>query len=137
DLGAVRGSGPEGAVLAGDLVQVNRGEAATPSAAPSPGSRPLGPTPDVPRPSPQPLTPVSRNWQIMAERMTQAWTTIPHFALVREIDASALRDMRSRIAPAVSQRLNASVTYTDLRVKVIAAAIRRRPRINVSWHDGS
>src|SRR5207245_8669828 len=89
-------------------------------------------------PSPQPLTAVSHTWRIMAERMAAAWTTIPHFALVREVDATSLRDMRSRIAAASAKRgPGPAPTYTDLLVKLVAAAIRRQPRVNVSWHDGS
>ena len=111
DLTALRGSGPDGAVLAADL----------PSAAP-----------------PQPSAPsVSRTWRVMAERMTTAWTTIPHFALVREVDASGLRDMHGRLAPAVSKQAGVPPTYTDLLVKLIATAIRRQPRINASWRDGT
>jgi len=80
---------------------------------------------------------VSRTWQIMAERMATAWTTIPHFALVREVEASALRDMHNRISPAAARRSGSASTFTDLLVKLLAAAIRRQPRINASWRDGS
>ena len=73
----------------------------------------------------------------MAERMTAAWTAIPHFALVREVEATALREMHGRLAQAVSKREGVTPTYTDLLVKLVAAAIRRQPRINVSWRDGA
>ncbi len=34
-------------------------------------------------------------WRIMAERMTQSWTTVPHFYLMREVAAVARRDARA------------------------------------------
>jgi len=105
DLHVVRGSGPGGAVLAGD-VPVQR-------AAPAAG--------------------VSNVWRIMAERMTQSWTTAPHFYLVREVNASRLMTWRER----AGKQAGARITYTDLLVRLVAAAIRQHPRVNVSWKDGT
>jgi pyruvate dehydrogenase E2 component (dihydrolipoamide acetyltransferase) len=79
---------------------------------------------------------VGRAWQVMAERMTQSWTTTPHFVLMREVDASSLMDMRARIVPAVEKRFSVRPTYTDLLVKLAAVALRAHPRLNGSWHDG-
>jgi len=106
DLHVVRGSGPDGAVLAADLA------AAAPRAA-APG--------------------VGNVWRIMAERMTQSWTTAPHFYLVREVNVSRLATWRERVA----QRSGARVTYTDLMVRIVAAAVAQHPRVNVSWKDRS
>ena len=112
DIAAVRGSGPSGAVIAADV-----------------------PT------SPVPTTPlgeqVSNVWRVMAERMTQSWTTVPHFHLVREIDASGLVELRARIAPIVEKRSGVKPTYTDLFVKLVAAALRDHPRVNASWTEGT
>jgi pyruvate dehydrogenase E2 component (dihydrolipoamide acetyltransferase) len=69
----------------------------------------------------------------MAERMTQSWTSVPHFYLVREVDASRLSAWRER----VGKRTGAKVTYTDLLVKVVASALREHARVRVSWKDGA
>jgi pyruvate dehydrogenase E2 component (dihydrolipoamide acetyltransferase) len=71
----------------------------------------------------------------MAERMISAWTTIPHFALVREVEATALRESYGRLAQAMAKQAGAGPTYTDVLVKLLATAIQRQPRINVS--DGA
>jgi len=105
DLHVVRGSGPGGAVLAGD-VPVQRPAAAAPG--------------------------VSNVWRIMAERMTQSWTSAPHFYLVREVNASRLMTWRERAG-----KQGVRVTYTDLLVRLVAAAIKQHPRVNVSWKDGT
>jgi pyruvate dehydrogenase E2 component (dihydrolipoamide acetyltransferase) len=39
--------------------------------------------------------------------------------------------------PAVERRVGVRLTYTDLLVKLLAAAIRQHPRLNASWIDGA
>jgi pyruvate dehydrogenase E2 component (dihydrolipoamide acetyltransferase) len=69
---------------------------------------------------------------MMAERVTQAWTTIPHFYLLREANAAALVAWRASAQP----RLSAKLTVTDLLIKLVAAALRQHPRLNASWQAG-
>ena len=109
DLQALRGSGPGGAILVADVF------AATPSAAraEAPG--------------------VGTVWRIMAERMTASWTTTPHFYLVREVTVSRLVSWRER----ARKQTGARITYTDLLVKLVAAALARHPGVNASWKDGA
>jgi pyruvate dehydrogenase E2 component (dihydrolipoamide acetyltransferase) len=118
DLRAIRGSGPDGAVLAADVL-------ATPRAIAEPEVKEQG----------QELT-VSRLWRVMAERVSQAWTTIPHFYLLREVNAAHLITWRDEVQERYAAQQGASkITYTDLLVKVVAAALRRHPRLNASWQN--
>jgi pyruvate dehydrogenase E2 component (dihydrolipoamide acetyltransferase) len=124
DLATVRGSGPGGAVLAGDVIAA----AAVPGrvgAATSPAA------PGVERHA-EPIS-VGTVWRIMAERMATSWTSAPHFYLVREVNVSRLVSWLDRARAQTGVR----VTYTDLLVKLVAAAIARHPRVNVSWKDGT
>lgn len=124
DLVTLKGSGPGGAVLAADVwaaftqaphpVEVVE---AVPSEASANGSSTVA---------------LSNTWRIMAERTTQSWTSIPHFYLVREVNASRLITWREQIL----QRSTEKVTYTDLLVKIVAAALRLHPRLNASWSEG-
>jgi pyruvate dehydrogenase E2 component (dihydrolipoamide acetyltransferase) len=124
DLVAIKGSGPGGAVLAADVwaaftqapppVEV---AGAVPSEATANGSDTLA---------------LSNTWRIMAERTTQSWTSIPHFYLVREVNASRLIAWREQIL----KRSTEKVTYTDLLVKIVAAALRLHPRLNAAWDEG-
>jgi pyruvate dehydrogenase E2 component (dihydrolipoamide acetyltransferase) len=68
----------------------------------------------------------------MAERMTASWTTAPHFYLVREVNVGRLVAWLEHARTHTGVR----VTYTDLLVKLVAAALVRHPRVNVSWKDG-
>lgn len=118
-LADINGSGPEGAVLAADVLNASAALAATrqPAAA--------APTP----PDTAETVPMSRMWRVMAERLTESWTSAPHFYLERDVDASGLAAWRER----VQSRLDVKVTYTDLLVKLVAAALRQHPRLNASW----
>ena len=116
DLSQVRGTGPEGAILVSDLQSL------------------LANSPIL-HSSTTPITnyqlPTSHIWRVMVERLTQAWTTIPHFYLMREVNASRLVAWRES-----SQKNSAEkITYTDLLVRITAAALRKYPRLNASWQN--
>jgi pyruvate dehydrogenase E2 component (dihydrolipoamide acetyltransferase) len=130
DISALAGSGPGGAVLAADVAVAPRPAAHVPAAAVS------APRVEIPAAAPaaRPEAPgVSTIWRVMAERMTQSWTTAPHFYLVREVNVSRLATWRER----ASKQTSARITYTDLLVKLLAAALARHPAVNVSWKDGA
>jgi pyruvate dehydrogenase E2 component (dihydrolipoamide acetyltransferase) len=74
---------------------------------------------------------VSRVWRVMAERVSQAWTTIPHFYLIREVNAHRLVAWRDD----AQKRAHNKITYTDLLVKLTAAALRQHPRLNAAWQN--
>jgi pyruvate dehydrogenase E2 component (dihydrolipoamide acetyltransferase) len=124
DAGALHGSGPGGAVLAADVLAAPRPAAAgAPRAAePAVGSvpRPEGPG-------------VGTVWRIMAERMTASWTTVPHFYLYREVAVSRLVAWRDR----ANAQAGARITYTDLLLRLVAAALARHPGVNASWKAGA
>jgi pyruvate dehydrogenase E2 component (dihydrolipoamide acetyltransferase) len=127
DLAVITGTGPGGAVLAADVLaatvqappateEVAEVIAATETSAATANELTLGNT-----------------WRIMAQRTTQSWTSVPHFYLVREVNASRLITWREHILKRSAEK----VTYTDLLVKIAAAALRMHPRLNVSWSEGN
>jgi len=121
DLSAIRGTGPGGAVLAADVLSATVGADLS---RPAPLYRPIASGSNEPTPS--------NIWRIMAERTTQSWTNVPHFYLVREVNASRLIAWREQVL----QRSTEKVTYTDLLVKIVAAALRAHPRLNASLING-
>jgi pyruvate dehydrogenase E2 component (dihydrolipoamide acetyltransferase) len=131
DLKTLRGSGPEGAVLAADVLVTDT------LATPDSNGRMVGAAPTAPETAGEAIT-VSRLWQIMAQRVSQAWTTIPHFYLLREVNATRLIAWLGEARARASEKNEKSektekITYTDLLVKVTAAALRQHPRLNASW----
>jgi pyruvate dehydrogenase E2 component (dihydrolipoamide acetyltransferase) len=136
DLAKIKGSGPGGAVLAADVLNT---VAILPLEATgllsSQGSIDrVRQTTDLPPGHDQAVhrEDVSNIWRIMAERTTQSWTHVPHFYLVREVNASRLIDWRERLLKLSTEK----VTYTDLLVKIVATALRQHPHLNVSWNEG-
>jgi pyruvate dehydrogenase E2 component (dihydrolipoamide acetyltransferase) len=69
----------------------------------------------------------------MAERMTASWTSAPHFYLVREVNVSRLVAWREK----AGKQTGARITYSDLLVRLVAAALAQHPAANVSWKDGT
>ena len=69
----------------------------------------------------------------MAERTTQSWTTVPHFFVTREIEASALNECRGNLAPEIERTHHVRITHTDLLVALVARALLKHPRLNSSW----
>jgi pyruvate dehydrogenase E2 component (dihydrolipoamide acetyltransferase) len=122
DLAALAGSGPEGAVLAADVVAAQT-TPVTPVSAPIPV--PVAAAPQV--------VPVARMWKVMAERLTESWTTVPHFFLGRDVDASALVAWRE----AAQTRSDLKLTYTDLLVMLAAHSLCRHPRLNAACQNGT
>ena len=126
DLSTLKGTGPGGEILADDVLKAAKGNEAPPAAAVA-----VGPAADAA--GQMRLTTAAR---LMAERTTQSWTTVPHFFLTREIDASPLNAAREKALPAVQQSHGVKVTHTDLLVSAVARALARHPRMNASWVDG-
>lgn len=121
DISKVRGSGPGGEILAEDVL------AAVPEAAPA------TPAPPPTIPAAGRVEAVSSIGRIMAERTTQSWTTVPHFFVVRDVDAAALNAAREELVPAVEKSHSVKVTHSDLLVVAVAHALRQHPRMNAAW----
>ena len=71
--------------------------------------------------------------RLMAERTTQSWTTVPHFFVSREIEASALNEYRTQVAAEIERTHSVRVTHTDLLIALVARVIEKHPRLNASW----
>ncbi len=138
DLATLVGNGPQGAVLAADVPmtavpQVVEKIEDLPLPSPLPDAEPV-----VADRGPEQPT-VSRMWRIMAQRLTESWTSAPHFYLIREVDAAQLKSWRSLFAGAErkSSESQARITYTDLLTKLVALALVQFPRLNAFWQDGA
>jgi pyruvate dehydrogenase E2 component (dihydrolipoamide acetyltransferase) len=117
DLNNVRGSGQDGEILLSDV------EAAAKVPSPTPEA------PSADRVKLEAFTTISR---LMAERTAQSWTTVPHFFLVREVEASALLSARENL---LSSKMSSTVkiTTTDLLTAIVSRVLIRHPRMNASY----
>jgi pyruvate dehydrogenase E2 component (dihydrolipoamide acetyltransferase) len=117
DISTLRGSGPRGEILASDVLA-----GADSRSSPSLASKVVE-------------TPSSIG-RLMAERTTQSWTTVPHFFVVRDLDAGALIEARERQGSAIQQKQGIKITHTDFLVALLARVLVKHPRVNASWNDG-
>jgi pyruvate dehydrogenase E2 component (dihydrolipoamide acetyltransferase) len=118
DIATVRGSGSSAEILASDVQA-----AAAPVASGSVVADKKSGSLEVP----------SSLGRIMAERTTQSWTTVPHFFVTRDIDATALDQHRERIVDEIEGTHKVRVTHTDLLVALVARVLLKHPRLNASW----
>ncbi len=117
ELSSLRGTGPDGRIVAED---VERGEAAAPSAAPA--AVPTGEIESVP------LTKIRKT---IARRLTAAWQA-PVFQLTVSADMTRANELVARV-----RELNPDVrvTVTDLLAKVCAQALMRHRDVNVQYTE--
>ena len=124
DLGAVRGTGPDGRIVAEDVERAEAGAAAPAQVAPAP-SRAAVPAGEVEH---RPLTSVRKT---IARRLTEAWT-VPAFQLTVDVDMSRADELVRR-----QRELNPDVriTVTDLLTRLSAQALMRHRDMNVRFGD--
>ncbi|MGD0964397.1 MAG: dihydrolipoamide acetyltransferase family protein [Candidatus Acidiferrales bacterium] len=115
DIATLRGSGPDGEILAADILAA----AAAPPAAPASAGA-----------AEQKLSSIGR---LMAERTTQSWTTVPHFFVTRELDATALNQLRGAILQDIEKSHGVRPTHTDVLVALVARTLAKHPRVNGTW----
>jgi len=116
DLAQVRGSGASGEILTSDILTAVESKAAASSTkAATKDDR---------------GSPVSR---LMAKHTAQSWTTVPHFFVVREVDAGALNEARQALGPEIEKSCAVKLSHTDLLTALVARVLQKHPRINASW----
>ncbi len=136
DLSTVKGSGPGGRIVKADV------EAATgaPAGAQSTGSS---------APASIPMTssgsaiaedgklPLSGMRSIIAQRLMESKSQVPHFYLETEVDVAPLMKLRADLNAHLSQlppeQGGIKLTVTDFILKATAEALRRVPQVNSAW----
>jgi pyruvate dehydrogenase E2 component (dihydrolipoamide acetyltransferase) len=119
DFTTVRGTGPDGTITSEDIQAAAAAGAAAPAAPAKPAVAAGG------------LSTIAR---LMAERTTQSWTQVPHFFLVREVDATALNETRARLGPAIEKDRGVKLTHTDLFVALVSRVLKKHPKMNAMWN---
>jgi pyruvate dehydrogenase E2 component (dihydrolipoamide acetyltransferase) len=131
DVSTLRGSGPDGEIVAGDV----QAAAAAGAAAPASAAAALPTAVQAAPSAPAELGSLSSIGRLMAQRTTQSWTTVPHFFVMREVDGSALVALRQKVGPSIEKSRGVKLTYTDLLTALVARVLKQHPRLNASWVD--
>ncbi len=116
DLATMRGSGPDGEILAADIQ----------AAASAPRNVTTAERPTS-------LESPSTLARLMAERTTQSWTSVPHFFVMRNADAGELNEYRAKQIAEIERVHSVRITHTDLLVALVARVLLKHPCLNSSW----
>src|SRR5256714_1074569 len=120
ELGSLKGTGPEGRVVAED---VERAAAGAPS--------PAAPAPAAPGEIERiPLTSVRRT---IARRLTEAWQA-PAFQIAMSADMTRTQHLHARLAEQTKEG-EPRPTVTDILTKACAAALMRHRAVNALWAE--
>jgi pyruvate dehydrogenase E2 component (dihydrolipoamide acetyltransferase) len=127
DLGGLAGSGPEGRVVLRDLEQA-------PAAAPTHAGGPPTSRPVLRTVEGAPFTDVPLNQlrKTIARRLVQSIGPIPTFYLTTEVDMERAWDAREALKTLGD---GPKVSFNDIILKAVAAALRQHPACNAWWQD--
>ncbi len=136
DLTLIPGTGPGGRIVSSDLEAAARANSSGGADRPDTGI--AGDTSPAPAPSAAPARAVAAATteikvigvrRVIAERMSEAKRTIPHFSYVEEIDISELEALRQHLNNTVTPPPH--LTYLPLVVLALARVLESFPQCNV------
>jgi pyruvate dehydrogenase E2 component (dihydrolipoamide acetyltransferase) len=134
----VRGTGPLGRITRADVL--GHAGLAIPSA--EMWRQPRPPSPVQSTDQPVPASPgtrrqePSRLQQLIARRMSEAKSTIPHFQVQTEVDMDAAIALRGELK-AIADETQPVPSINDVIIKAAATALRSHPLANGSYHEGA
>ncbi|MBL7863543.1 MAG: pyruvate dehydrogenase complex dihydrolipoamide acetyltransferase [Cyclobacteriaceae bacterium] len=124
DISRIAGSGDHGRVTRKDIENYKPGSAPAPGKAAAPIVLPQV----VGKESFEEI-PVSQMRKTIAKRLAESKFTAPHFYLTMEINmdkAVEARKSMNEVSPV-------KISFNDMVIKAVAAALRQNPDVNVSW----
>ena len=141
DLAKINGSGPKGRIVKAD-VSAAPATAAISAAAPAAAA----PMASAPRPEAASAASVEALYQgrsykavsldgmrrVIADRLTEAKQTIPHFYLRRDIKLDTLLKLRSEVNAGLAAR-GVKLSVNDFIIKACAMALQSVPAANAVW----
>lgn len=126
DLSRVGGSGPRGRIVKADIENA--------SSAPPAAARPQARTASVSPPAESEVVKLSTMRRVIAERMTESKTTVPHFYLTVDCEIDELLKVRAELNTRIAPD---KISVNDIVIRACALALREVPEANVSWEgDG-
>jgi len=144
DLSEVTGTGPSGRITKKDVLSFVQPPAEKVAVAPSSDSQTKVVSTRMEGDSLGNLkaqsVPVSKMRSIIASRLLESKSTIPHFYLQKEIDSQPLRLAREAMNERLANRCSPDeqplkLTLNDIILKACAETIKWIPEINTSWEE--
>lgn len=149
DLTQVTGTGRDGRITRKDVTNFTPTQARTPEKTVSPGTSPsiseepvASQNESAATASPTETTTdkiVSANpvRKAIAKKMVQSVNEIPHAWLMVEADVTNLVQLRNSLKDEFKQQEGLSLSFFPFFAKAVIQALKKNPKINTSWDDGS
>jgi pyruvate dehydrogenase E2 component (dihydrolipoamide acetyltransferase) len=146
ELARITGTGPHGRVIARDVAEAKSGKGLKAPATASAGAPALAPSMSDKQilalfePGSYEIVPHDGMRRTIAQRLTAAVQTIPHFYLTIDCDIGKLLTAREEINAAAPKDKEKKPLYklsvNDFVIKAMAVALQKMPDCNVSWTEG-
>ena len=134
ELSSVKGSGPHGRVLSADIEAL----AVKPAPLVSKLAAPIALA--TPAENAAVLVPHDNMRKVIARRLTESKSTVPHFYVSADCRLDSLLKLRSELnkaAPVKDGAPSYKLSINDMVIKAWALALRDVPNANVSWTDAA
>jgi pyruvate dehydrogenase E2 component (dihydrolipoamide acetyltransferase) len=141
ELARLRGSGPNGRIVAKDIQYAIASSPSAPAVATAVAQSPPGPSSqsikDLYRDVSYEEVPLDAMRKIIAQRLTRAASTIPQFYISTDVEIDRMLALREE-ANASGERKGGAVfklSLNDFVIKAFALALQRIPAANVVWAE--
>jgi len=136
DASKIAGSGHDGRISKGDVIQHLSGKSAAPAAEPA-AKAPAKPSTVVQLPSSggvrgEQRVPMTRLRARIAERLIQAQATAAMLTTFNEVDLTAVNEIRGRYKDKFEKANNVKLGFTSFFIKAVIEALRKFPAVNAS-----
>jgi pyruvate dehydrogenase E2 component (dihydrolipoamide acetyltransferase) len=143
ELSGLKGTGPNGRIVRADIEAAQKGgvpapAAKAPAGAPSLAAAPIAKATAPAITAPHKVVPHSSMRKVIAKRLTEAKSTIPHFYVSMDIEIDAMIALLAQLnakSPPKDAPGSYLVTINDMVIKAAAATLRKVPGVNASWTD--
>jgi pyruvate dehydrogenase E2 component (dihydrolipoamide acetyltransferase) len=139
DLAQIQGTGPHGRIVKADVVDAQPGAAEAPAqsaAASAPPAAPttVNPAPDYGPPADVPYEEIKLPGmrKVIAKRMTESKSTVPHFYLTVDVELDALMAMRKELNAKLAEE-GAKLSVNDFVIRACGLALKKVPAANAQF----
>ncbi len=131
DAGAIAGSGRDGRISKGDVIQHISKDAA-PAAKAAPKSAPAVQLPAAAGARGEQRVAMTRLRARIAERLVQAQATAAMLTTFNEVDLTAVNEIRARYKDKFEKQFGVKLGFTSFFIKAAIEALRKFPAVNAS-----
>jgi pyruvate dehydrogenase E2 component (dihydrolipoamide acetyltransferase) len=136
DLARLQGTGPSGRIIRRDVEDALRSgvgkAAAAPTVAAGKPARPASPLPPVGSTLKGEIHALSNMRRVIAKRLVESKTTIPHYQVTVDVDVEALSSLRSQLNEQLASQ-GVKLSMNDFIVRACGLAMHQHPFVNSRW----